>query len=195
MHYFYAPIYNLPPNEDGQPNRQFGVAVLSKFPIIQAENREITRLSTQEPNSSPKPAPGFAEVLLNVRGSKTLFYVTHLDYRSDPSVRKMQVRDMMDIFKENEREKILVGDMNATPQAQELKPLFNSFQDAWSTNGEQNGFTYSALDPVKRIDYIFATPGIQMRTADVIETLASDHLPVVADVTLTRVSNRGDRDE
>src|SRR5699024_2366415 len=55
MEYFFAPIYDMDPLNPGEPNRQYGVAVLSKYPIIHAENREITRLSTQDPDPSPKP--------------------------------------------------------------------------------------------------------------------------------------------
>lgn len=187
MHYFFAPIYNLSPLQSGDPNRKFGVAVLSKYPIIHATNHPITRLSTQVSNPSPVPAPGFAEAVVNVKGAKVSFYVTHLDYRSDPSVRKMQVSDMVNILSKNSRaQKILVGDMNAGPQAAELAPLFARFQDAWGVTYAEAGYTYPAIDPVKRIDDILTTPNIQVQSARVIDTLASDHRPVIADVTLVR---------
>jgi len=54
MHYFIAPIYNLSPLQEGLPNRQFGVAILSKYPVLKAENLEITRLSTQVANPKPE---------------------------------------------------------------------------------------------------------------------------------------------
>lgn len=187
MYYFFAPIYNLDPPQPGKPRRQYGVAVLSQYPIIHAANHNITRLSTQDENPSPKPAPGFAEAVIDVNGAKVSFYVTHLDYRGDPTVREMQVRDMMNIFSQNDRsQKILVGDMNAGPSAPELAPLFTNFQDAWSVTHDSPGYTYSAKNPVKRIDDIFVSPGIKVQSAHVIRTLASDHLPVTADVTLVR---------
>jgi endonuclease/exonuclease/phosphatase family metal-dependent hydrolase len=186
MYYFFAPIYDFEPVNEGGKRRQYGVAVLSKYPIIKEKNREITRLSTQDPNPTPKPSPGFAEVKINAKGAKFTFYVTHLDYRSDPIVREMQVRDMMNIFSETDGNKVLVGDMNATPDSEELKPLFAAFQDAWSTLHHLPGYTFSAINPTKRIDYIFASEGIEVNNAEVIHTLASDHLPVIADVTLAR---------
>jgi endonuclease/exonuclease/phosphatase (EEP) superfamily protein YafD len=81
---------------------------------------------------------------------------------------------------------VLVGDMNATPDSEELKPLFAAFQDAWSTLHHLPGYTFSAINPTKRIDYIFASEGIEVNNAEVIHNLASDHLPVIADVTLAR---------
>ncbi|WP_408010005.1 endonuclease/exonuclease/phosphatase family protein [Pseudalkalibacillus sp. A8] len=190
MHYFFAPIYDFDPLSEDAPRRQFGVAVLSKYPILQATNHEITRLSTQDANPEPRPSPGFAEAIINVNGKIVPFYVTHLDYRGDPTVRMMQVDDMLNIFQEQSGDKILVGDMNATPDAQELSPLFENFTDAWSINTDDPpGYTYSALSPSKRIDYIFTSDKMIVQHSEVISTLASDHLPVIADIILTRGHN------
>lgn len=185
MNYYFAPIYSLEPNKEGEPRREFGVGVLSKYPILYAVNHEITRLSTQEPNPSPKPAPGFPEVWVNAKGVKLPVYVTHLDYRADPAVREMQVRDMLHITAQNQREKILLGDLNATPEAPELAPLFAKFMNASAICG-QPAFTFPADIPVKQIDYVLMTPGIRVLSAQVPETLASDHRPVIADLLLSR---------
>lgn len=189
MHAFMAPIYNQDPINEDDPRRKYGVAVLSKYPIIDASNREIARLSTQDANPEPVPAPGFAETVINAKGAIFSFYVTHLDYRGDPYVREMQVDDMLDIIP-NQDSAILAGDMNAEPDAPELAPLFNRFNDAWAESGEGDGYTYSASSPNKRIDYILTTQGIDVSNAEVIDTLASDHLPVITDVTLQRGNGR-----
>jgi endonuclease/exonuclease/phosphatase family metal-dependent hydrolase len=62
MRVFFAPIYDLDPAQASAPRRQYGVAVLSRYPVLSAENHEITRLSTLTPDPVPSPAPGFAEV-------------------------------------------------------------------------------------------------------------------------------------
>ncbi|MGP4081486.1 endonuclease/exonuclease/phosphatase family protein [Pseudalkalibacillus sp. R45] len=190
MHYFFAPIYDFDPVSEDAPRRQFGVAVLSKYPIVQATNQEITRLSTQDAEPEPKLSPGFAEAIINVKGALVPFYVTHLDYRGDPTIRTMQVDDMLNIFEGQAGDKILVGDMNATPEAPELAPLFDMFTDAWAVAGDDSpGFTYSALSPTKRIDYIFTSDNMTVQHSEISSTLASDHLPVIADITLTRGDN------
>lgn len=189
MHAFMAPIYNQDPINEGDPRRKYGVAVLSKYPIIDASNREITRLSTQDDDPEPGLAPGFAETVINAKGAIFSLYVTHLDYRGDPYVRELQVDDMLDIIPEK-GDAMLVGDMNATPDAPELQPLFNRFQDAWDESGKGDGHTFSAVSPSKRIDYILTSPGMESSNAEVIDTLASDHLPVITDVTLTRGGGR-----
>ncbi|WP_254434164.1 endonuclease/exonuclease/phosphatase family protein [Halobacillus sp. Marseille-Q1614] len=189
MFSFFAPIYDMDPYVEGDPRRQFGVAILSKYPIVQAKNHNITRLSTQNSTPEPAPAPGFAEAVINVKGALVPFYSTHLDYRGDPTVRTMQVADMIEIFNEQEGEKVLMGDMNATPNALELAPLFESFNDAWSEVRDDAGYTYSALSPSKRIDYVFVSESVKVKNAEVVGSLASDHLPVVADLTLNRGKN------
>lgn len=182
MKYFFAPIYSFDPLQPGEPRREYGLAILSEYPILSAENHEITRLSTQGSNPTPEPAPGFPEVVLNVRGVKVHFYDTHLDYRADPTVRRMQVDDMLEVMAEDEGPKVLTGDLNAPPDAPELSRLFEELDDAWATQGDGPGYTYSTNDPVKRIDYVLASPGVGVDSARVPDTIASDHLPVVVEL-------------
>lgn len=186
MRVFFAPIYSLDPLEAGRPRREYGLAILSEHPILRAENHEITRLSTQEPNPTPKPAPGFPEAVVNVRGVKIHFYATHLDYRPDPAVRRRQVEDMLGIAGEDPGPKILVGDFNAEPHAPELAPLRERFEDAWALEGSGTGYTFPASSPTRRIDYLLVSRGVEVQSARVLDTLASDHLPVVADLAFEK---------
>ncbi|WP_328888170.1 endonuclease/exonuclease/phosphatase family protein [Streptomyces sp. NBC_00316] len=182
MQVSFAPIYSLDPTTPGAPRREYGVAVLSRYRIVSAENHEITRLSTQVPDPVPAPAPGFGEVVVRVKGVPVHVYVTHLDYRSDPSVRMAQVADTRRIMAEDRGRKVLLGDFNAEPGAPELAPLWDELADA-----DPGAPTFPALDPVKRIDFVAVSKdGVRVRDAAVAETLASDHRPVVADLLLRR---------
>ncbi|GGV91569.1 metal-dependent hydrolase [Streptomyces gelaticus] len=188
MQVSFAPVYSLDPETPGAPRREFGVAVLSRYRIVSAENHEITRLSTQVPNPVPAPAPGFGEVVVRVKELPVHVYVTHLDYRADPSVRSAQVADTRRIMAEDQTSErspvrqILLGDFNAAPAAPELAPLWQELTDA-----DPGGPTYPAQDPVQRIDYVAVSKdSVRVRDAAVAETLASDHRPVVADLLLRR---------
>ncbi|KUJ38078.1 endonuclease/exonuclease/phosphatase family protein [Streptomyces sp. NPDC093228] len=182
MRVFFAPIYDLPPAPGHTERRQYGVAILSRHPIVRAENHEITRLSTQDPNPVPAPAPGFAEVTLRVRGTDVHVYSTHLDYRADPTVRRTQVDDMSGILAQDFGPKVLVGDFNAEPGAPELAKLWGPLADA----APQGGKTYPAITPVKRIDVVSVSPEVTVTGTREEETAASDHRPVVADLLLHR---------
>ncbi|MZD04987.1 metal-dependent hydrolase [Streptomyces sp. SID5785] len=188
MHVSFAPIYSLDPAAAGQPRREFGVAVLSRYRIRSAVNHDITRLSTQDPDPVPAPAPGFGEVTLKVRGVPVQVFVAHLDYRGDPSVRTAQVADTRRIMAAERgagtgTRQVLLGDFNAPPSAPELAPLWQDLHDA----GPASGGTYPAGVPVNRIDYVAVGAGVAVRDVTIpAEAAASDHRPVVADVRLGR---------
>ncbi|MGH8793340.1 MAG: endonuclease/exonuclease/phosphatase family protein [Stackebrandtia sp.] len=186
MDVFFAPIYSLDPLEPGQPRREFGNAILSRHPIVYAQNHKITRLSTQDPEPEPKPMPGFPEALINADGAFVHVYDTHLDFREDPEVREMQVDDMLRIMKRGlSRSQILLGDFNARPDAPELAPLWDKLDDAWKTaNGPDGGLTYPALTPDRRIDYVAVGGSAEVVSVETPQTHASDHLPTVAKLSI-----------
>lgn len=183
MQVCFAPIYRIPSASVGAPMREFGVALLSKYPFESCDNRVIARLSTQSANPVPAPMPGFLDAVVEIAGRRVHVYDTHLDYRADPSVRRRQVAEMLAFLGDSTAPVILMGDLNAEATAPELTPLFARLQDAWSVNGG-NGFTYPAENPKKRIDYILVSDFFRVRSAAVGVTLASDHRPVVADLEL-----------
>jgi len=178
MNVRFAPIYDFSP-------RQFGVAVLSRFPIVSWTNHEITRLSTQQANATPAKAPGFLETVIDLRGTSVRVFSTHLDYRSDPSVREKQVSEMMAVIGQSAMPTILAGDLNATSSAPELKPLMASFQDM-AAAADGGDMTYPSEAPTKRIDYVLASSGFTVSETRVAATDASDHRPVMLTMTPCR---------
>lgn len=178
----FAPIYSIADSTGTRPPRQFGVALLSRFPILGFTNHPLTRLSTQDSTASPQPMPGFLEALIDVRGSGRLrVFNTHLDYRPDPAVRRQQVAEMLDRIGPAPTATILFGDLNASPDAPELQPLFERLTDAWPA-AKGPGFTIPADQPARRIDYVLVSPDLAAGNARVPVTTASDHRPVVVEV-------------
>lgn len=174
----FAPIYHI-------EAREYGVALLSRFPIVGFQNDTLTRLSTQDANATPVPAPGLLEAAIDVNGQRVRLFNTHLDYRADPSVRARQVAEMVRYIGASTGPTIVTGDLNATPDALEIQPLLRALRDSWpAANGL--GLTYPAELPVKRIDYVLTSPHFAVRAASVGMTRASDHRPVVVDLLLRR---------
>lgn len=184
MQMVFAPIYELPPAEEGRPVRRFGVALLSRFPIVRAANRRLTRLSTQSREAMPERMAGLAEAVLDVAGIPLTVYVAHLDYRSDPAIRTVQVGELLELVGEDRFGKLIVGDFNAGPNAPELQPLFAAFRDTWSDISDEAGFTFPAAEPASKIDYILAGEGLRTIAVDIAESLASDHRPIMAELEL-----------
>lgn len=180
----FARIYRLP-GAAGQPPREFGVALLSRFPITRFADDTITRLSTQEEHPAPTPMPGLLEARVDVHGVPVRVFDTHLDYRRDSRVRERQVQEMLRYIDASTMPTLVFGDMNATPDAPELQPLLHRLHDAWAA-GSGPGYTYPAEAPRERIDYVLVTRQFRVRDAMVPVTEASDHRPVVADLELRR---------
>ncbi|MBM3906907.1 MAG: endonuclease/exonuclease/phosphatase family protein [Gemmatimonadetes bacterium] len=179
----FAPIYRVPSADSSAPPREFGVALLCRMPIIAFTNHAILRHSTLTADARPEPMPGFLEASISVRGTPVRLFNTHLDYRGDPTVRRQQVREMLAIIGTTEQPALLFGDLNALPNAPELQPLFSRLHDLWPT-AQDPGFTFPASSPVRRIDFILASPHFARDSAFVPLPEASDHRPVVMTLRL-----------
>jgi endonuclease/exonuclease/phosphatase family metal-dependent hydrolase len=78
---------------------------------------------------------------------------------------------------------VVLGDLNATPDASELEPLLVKLADAAPAMGDA-GLTYPSDHPAKRIDYVLTSAHFRVRGVAVPATVASDHRPVVVDLSL-----------
>jgi endonuclease/exonuclease/phosphatase family metal-dependent hydrolase len=181
----FAHIYRLPNRDTSAVPREFGVALLSRHHIVTWWNDTLTRLSTQDSNAVPAPAPGLLEAVVDVRGSRVHVFNTHLDYRADPTVRRTQGREMARAIARVNEPLIVFGDFNAPPNAPELAPLLERLHDAWPSDSGK-GYTYPADAPAKRIDYVLTSREFTIVSARVPVTDASDHRPVVVDLILRR---------
>ncbi|MFN2492441.1 MAG: endonuclease/exonuclease/phosphatase family protein, partial [Pyrinomonadaceae bacterium] len=82
---------------------------------------------------------------------------------------------------------VLVGDFNDEPAGPAYKLMLSTFDDSWIRSGARlEELTYPADKPIKRIDYIFTrrSDRIKAKKAWIVNTLASDHLPVVVDLEI-----------
>jgi endonuclease/exonuclease/phosphatase family metal-dependent hydrolase/arylsulfatase A-like enzyme len=184
MHVVYGANLDQDPLTPGAPRRQYGTAILSRYPILESENTLLPKLGTSEQR-------GLLEALVNVRGTRYRVYNTHLQHNSPNAEsgraqRTMQIEAIVDEMREEREPHALVGDLNAAPADPEMQPLYRRLVDAWTAGGIGPGFTHSSTAPTRRIDYVFVTRDTRVEGAYVPGTIGSDHLPVVADVTLPR---------
>jgi endonuclease/exonuclease/phosphatase family metal-dependent hydrolase len=176
MHYAYAANLDLPPVNPGEPNRQYGTAVLSRYPITWSRNTLLPKFPDHEQR-------GLLETVLNVRGQSVRFANTHLQH-NDNLEREEQAKKIVELLSTATEPTILVGDLNAIPGTPEITTLKNVLVDSWDKVGVGNGYTIPVVNPTARIDYVLATPDTRFRRAKVVSTDASDHLPLVVDLTV-----------
>ena len=182
MHYAYAPIYDFAPTDGSKNRRQSGVAVLSRYPILASHSHLQTRLSTEEPNPSPKQLPGFLETVIQVDNKPVTVYNAHLDYRDDRRIREIQVSEMMKIMAKRPDTQFVLGDFNAAPGQLELAPLFKDYRNTLGSC-QHDCYTFPADHPKWQLDYVMVTPQVEVIKASAVpEDKASDHRPVLATV-------------
>lgn len=92
---------------------------------------------------------------------------------------------------------VIGGDLNEMPDGRAVAYLGERFWDAWLLGGDVAGETFPAIEPTARIDYLFVSEGITVERVLVPAVMpesraASDHLPVVAELSLAEPSP-GDR--
>ncbi len=196
MHFTYGANLDLPPEPGQTENRQYGNAILSEYPIIHSENHLLENIEYEE---RPTEQRGLLEAVINVKGTHMSFYSTHLDFQRAEQ-RELQVQEILSITGETNRPTVVVGDLNAEPDAPELQPLFSTLTDTFKALGQNEDYTFapdidgvpgsgSVENPSIRIDYILASQGITPLSAEVISTTASDHLPIVAKLLVPKAPN------
>jgi endonuclease/exonuclease/phosphatase family metal-dependent hydrolase len=168
----YAFAFNLP-----YQGGQYGVAILSRFPIRATEHRLYKSLREAERR-------GFIRAEVRIDGRVVHFVTTHLDYQHDDG-RLFEAQQMLTSLSDVKGPLIVVGDFNDIPVGDTYRLMRSLFDDAWLVTRD-DGFSYPADKPAKRIDYIFTRRGdpIRAKRAWTVNTLASDHIPVVADLEL-----------
>jgi endonuclease/exonuclease/phosphatase family metal-dependent hydrolase len=180
MHVVYGANLDLDPLSPDQPRRQYGTAILSNAPILEWDNTYLPRFGNHEQR-------GLLRARINVRGVPVQVYNTHLQH-NDAAERVVQAQAITQLIGTPTDSVVLVGDLNATPAAPEIRTLVEQLVDAWAAAGVGSPSTYPSEDPQSRIDYIMQSGDVVARTVAVVTTplagSASDHLPVVADVAL-----------
>jgi endonuclease/exonuclease/phosphatase family metal-dependent hydrolase len=172
LHVAYAANLDLDPLNPGEPRRQYGTAVLSRYPIRDFQNTYLPKYPGQEQR-------GLAVATIKVRGETLRFANTHLTHNNNAE-RLEQANKVVELLAGSTRPTLLVGDLNARPDTPEMKTLTAKWNDTWTEVGVGPGYTIEATNPTARIDYILHTPTLRPKSAAVLSTLASDHLPVLA---------------
>jgi endonuclease/exonuclease/phosphatase family metal-dependent hydrolase len=79
----------------------------------------------------------------------------------------------------------VAGDFNAGPDEEAITLMRAAgFFDVGAPHGLAAAWTYDALTPDERRDYIFASRDVESLAAAIPPTTASDHLPVFARLRL-----------
>jgi endonuclease/exonuclease/phosphatase family metal-dependent hydrolase len=154
---------------------QYGNALLSRYPILGWDNLHYAHNTTE--------TRGLLRAVVQAPGGPVAFFGTHLDHSEGPDdARAEQVAEALAVWDGAPRT-ILLGDLNAEPDAPELQGIYEAgFVDVLQATSQESLFTFWDATPSRRIDFIFVTPDLTPVRAWVVRSRASDHLPVMAGV-------------
>ena len=160
------PVYGASIPYDGG---QYGIGVLSK----------------EKPLSWKQvPLPGREELrsLLLVEFKDYVVGCTHFSLTADDRLASVEIINQA--VKDFEKPVFLAGDLNATPGS----PVLDTFRHNWTVLSDTAKFTIPPDKPTRTIDYIlgYMPKGYTYSVWQTLvpNTLASDHLPLFADVRL-----------
>lgn len=171
----------------GTTDPVWGNAILSRYPLGEVERRLL-------PLEGTLYRRGYLAAPVDAPAGSFLFITTHLQQINDPDVAETdpegdlypvhhaQLGVVLDQWARR-KPAVLVGDMNARPDWRQIQEVLDAgWVDSWAEAGSGPGYTSNAADPRYRIDYIFHTPDLEATGVQVIQSQASDHFAVVADL-------------
>ncbi|MCD6386689.1 endonuclease/exonuclease/phosphatase family protein [Candidatus Sumerlaeota bacterium] len=155
---------------------EYGIAVLSNCKILSSYHSLL-------PEFGDKERRGFLTVYVEKDHHRIAFINTHLGLDSEE--RRVQIETLLKASRDIQLPLIIAGDFNEEPQTENWQVINSIFIDtAQALKNEQ--FTFPADNPVRRIDYIWLRRNDNWRPVrcQVFSTLASDHLPFLAEIEL-----------
>ncbi len=156
---------------------RYGMAILSRFPIVSVESLRLPD------GNEPRIALIVESRLPN--GETILVVNVHFDWVRDDAFRFAQAKELVAHLRGRSKPFILLGDFNDVPGSRTLA-LFEELASEISKPASDR-FTFPSTTPEREIDFIWCSPTLAWRvskTTVIEETIASDHRPVVADLTL-----------
>ena len=155
----------------------WGNAVLSRLPIVSYQNHEMPN------NDAVRADRAFLKAEIDVGDGETIVVVaTHFHSGDgDSAIRIPQAEALLGAV-DRGRPTVLLGDFNARPDHPETQLIADAgFNDALVASGaDVAGFTSPSDAPRERIDYVWASPDLEIRDFSVPDSLASDHFAVAA---------------
>jgi endonuclease/exonuclease/phosphatase family metal-dependent hydrolase len=171
----------------------YGIAILSRWPIGAQRTLPLVLDPPQvRAGGSYEPRVALGATLSTPMGELRILN-THLDASREDQWRRQEVARILAIADSLPGLVLIGGDFNSTPESDVQQAVRSrGLRDAWTTCGRagDEGLTYPADSSVKRIDYLFFRGATSCARAEVLVTQASDHRPLIVEVTMRSRPNR-----
>jgi len=158
----------------GTTGPMWGNAILTRYPVLEHGSGSL-------PLAGSLMARGYLWAKIDVGDREPLLVIaTHLHHvEAENQVRLEQVPVVL-AFWDQAPNSLIMGDMNSEPGYPEMDLIAQAgLVDSWAEAGSGKGLSWPAIDPFERIDWIWHTPDLTALEAEIIQSTASDHLPLV----------------
>lgn len=168
-----------------QAGDMFGNVVMSKYPITESGAERYHLVTESGLTDQGSPPRGLVWATVPTQAGNLLFVSTHLTaYSGYDADREAQAAVLVKLW-DKRPHTIIGGDFNADPSDKAITTLIGAgLQDLPAVKGLGTAHTYPAVGSDERLDYIFGSPEVEVTTAEILQSLASDHLPVTVTVRL-----------
>lgn len=173
----FAPSMTLK-SSTSSPARQFGNALLSRYPIKSQKVFPFNFIAGVVEGRS------LLDATIQINSKQVKIYVTHLSI--NPFLHHMQTNYMINSIQDHSHPLIIMGDWNMKPGSRGWKNISHKYKDVWCHVHNGGGYTYPSHRPRYRLDYIFVNHRTEIMDVEVIRHLpqASDHLPLKAQLCI-----------
>ena len=164
---------------DFGPGMGYGNLLVSRLPILESSVITI-------PDPNPRAYTGYYETRcvirakIDCRGTPLTVFDSH--FGLNPDEQENAAATILPMVEREAGPVVLMGDFNLTPDSPVYARLASVLTDAAAATGE-TGPTYPSDAPERRIDYIFVR-GARVLDAHPVGIMASDHLPLTAEIEL-----------
>ncbi len=162
---YYKAFYT----ERHTPHYEMGNAILSRFPIQTSQCHFLSTMKEYQGNAATEPR---IAVEATIEGIKV--FSVHLAYSENwkSSEMRMQQIEKLSPLLQNDRT-VLMGDMNGGADLPEIQKISEILK-----NADANPITPTHRE--HRIDHIFVSTDINVKNFEILDSKASDHLPITA---------------
>lgn len=158
----------------------YGNGILSKYPL-----RDLKTVPIPDPPMEGRNPKGYYETrcllcaTADIGDSELALRISHFGLNTDE-----QASAVSTVIGTLPNEKcVVMGDFNSHPDDPVLAPLYDRLTDTAQATGLTK-LSFPSDTPWEKIDYIFVTPDIEIKEADIPEIIASDHRPHTVTVSI-----------
>lgn len=158
--------------------REYGNAILSRYPVIDKQNHLFLYRSRLMENRS------LLEVHIELPQQLLKSYVTHLSL--NPFIHNRQTNFILQHCRNHSLPTIIMGDWNMSTKSRAWRKVTREFVDVCHKGEKNCYYTFPSSRPKSQLDYIFVSRDLHVDSVDVVhyDPSASDHLPLQAALTI-----------